>query len=419
MATLTLTSGTITRQFGTVSVQINLENRVDATTALGVTLFSLPKLSQTADVQDDTDAISDFKLNLSDVSFEVGSILSDGSDLFTYLDGLFTSDFITIQVTTSIGAGTDYFYTTKSECEYDWRRRTVSFNATSPLRYDNVVTAFDISSVTLDGGFVTQLDLIKSFLNTQGSSPTWFVTWDYYDLDFAFLDVRANAVSTAKYIAYLDTDVDTYTEAQDIVLKTAIQNGSIIGNMFGYAYFVGRTFTGTTNINGTATHADINASDLKDYAITFNSRNVKDYSVTIGTRDDVSAVVLDAVDSETINSNGSQDVTVVCPNLTLLKTIDFNGGTDLWESGSGVAYLTQAQVDAILVDATASYRASLGIESSYAIELTILGIDKLLPFQFIDLGTDIHPALDNKLVRPSEIEYDLEQNIITLKGYFI
>ena len=116
MPTLTVNTGNVTRQFGTFSSQVSMTHTSDVTTTMK--LANMPKISQDFDVQDDVNDLSEFRVNISEISITIFDELGNGNSLFTYINALSLSDTIQIQVTTP--SGTDYFIATKSPYDRDW-----------------------------------------------------------------------------------------------------------------------------------------------------------------------------------------------------------------------------------------------------------------------------------------------------------
>ena len=77
MPTLTVNTGNVTRQFGTFSSQISMTHASDVTTTMK--LANMPKISQDFDVQDDVNDLSEFRVNISEISITIFDELGNGN----------------------------------------------------------------------------------------------------------------------------------------------------------------------------------------------------------------------------------------------------------------------------------------------------------------------------------------------------
>jgi sensor histidine kinase YesM len=191
--------------------------------------------------------------------------------------------------------------------------------------------------------------------------------------------------------------------------------------MMGYSFFVKRNYNINETVNGISTTSTINADDISDYKLEFYQRSIKDYNFLLEGIDQYGTSTYN--DTETIDVFGSQNVDVSY-TLSNLYTATYDiADTPKWtlpSSGTGSSAFTTSGILTIIGnDSKDSYKKSLGIEQPFKVSLTIMGIEKLKPFQFITLGTGINDALDGNIIRPSSLEYDLEKNLINVEGYFI
>lgn len=418
MPTLTVNTGNVTRQFGTFSAQISMTHTSDVTTTMK--LANMPKISQDFDVQEEVNDLSELRINIAEVSITIFDELGNGNSLFTYIDALGLSDTIQIQVTTP--TGTDYFIATKSSCEYDWFARKISIKAQAALRYDVQVTNYDTSSyetsgeTNADDGLIVSSDVIRSFLEAQGSSPTVKILGHFSSV------TKSNITSIPidpppRYIIFDGQYVDTYAEGQDVVLKLSIVEGAVVGAMMGYAFYVRRNFASTSDSDY---YAQIGSSDLKSYGVSFNDRHVRNFNSTLAIQDNIDGAQISTATNEVIDSTGAQDITIgyYVPDM---HTVFFNPSpVAKWQlATTGSSALSQSDMDDISSDARDSYKKSLGITSSYSVEFEIFGIGTLKPYQFIQFDSGIHPTINSKKVRPSYLEYDLESDTIKGEGYII
>ena len=418
MPTLTVNTGNVTRQFGTFSSQISMTHASDVTTTMK--LANMPKISQDFDVQDDVNDLSEFRVNISEISITIFDELGNGNSLFTYINALSLSDTIQIQVTTP--SGTDYFIATKSSCEYDWQARKVSIKAQAALRYDVQVTNYDTSSfetsgeTNADDGLIVSTDVITAFLEAQGSSPTVKILGHFSSVTKS--NITSLPIDPApRYIIFDGQYVDTYSEGQDITLKLSIVEGAVVGAMMGYSFYVRRNFNSTSDSDY---YAQIGSSDLKSFGVSFNERHIRNFDSILAIQDNINGAQISTSTTEVIDATGAQDIDInyFVPDM---HTVFFNPSpVAKWQlATTGSSALSQSDMNAISADARDSYKKSLGITSSYSVDFEIFGISTLKPYQFIQFDSDIHPTINSKKVRPSYLEYDLESDTIKGEGYII
>jgi hypothetical protein len=390
----------------------------DVTTTMK--LANMPKISQDFDVQDDVNDLSEFRVNISEISITIFDELGNGNSLFTYIDALGLSDTIQIQVTTP--SGTDYFIATKSSCEYDWQARKVSIKAQAALRYDVQVTNYDISSyetsgeTNADDGLIVSTDVITAFLEAQGSVPTVKILGHFSSVTKSDISTIP-APTTIRYLIFDSQYVNTYAEGQDVVLKLSIVEGAVVGAMMGYAFYVRRNFASTSDSDY---YAQIGSSDLKSFGVSFNERHIRNFDSVLAIQDNIDGAQISTSTTEVIDATGAQDIDInyFVPDM---HTVFFNPSpVAKWQlATTGSSALSQSDMNAISDNARDSYKKSLGITSSYSVDFEIFGISTLKPYQFIQFDSDIHPTVNSKKVRPSYLEYDLESDTIKGEGYII
>ena len=418
MPTLTVNTGNVTRQFGAFSSQISMTHASNVTTTMK--LANMPKISQDFDVQDEVNDLSELRVNIAEVSITIFDELGNGNSLFTYIDALGLSDTIQIQVTTP--SGTDYFIATKSSCEYDWQARKVSIKAQAALRYDIQVTNYDTSSyetsgeTNADDGLIVSSDVIRAFLEAQGSSPTVKILGHFSSVTKSDISTIP-APTSIRYIIFDGQYVDTYAEGQDVTLKLSIVEGAVVGAMMGYSFYVRRNFDSTSDSDY---YAQIGSSDLKSFGVSFNERHIRNFDSLLAIQDNIDGAQISTSTTEVIDATGAQDIDInyFVPDM---HTVFFNPSpVAKWQLAmTGSSALSQSDMNAISDDARDSYKKSLGITSSYSVDFEIFGISTLKPYQFIQFDSGIHPTISSKKVRPSYLEYDLESDTIKGEGYII
>ena len=428
MSTITAQTGTIARQFGSFSASIEIPVSGSSSLPTGTTtvkMGSMPVISQDFDVQEETGDLSELRTNISEVSIKLFDDLSNDQKLFSYINEIDANDDIKIVVTTP--SGSDYFVATKSNCEYDWFSRQITIKARAAIRYDVEITSYDASSFITDGSgnadanLITSKDMIQAFLNSQGISPTTKILGHSFNISKSDINTIPADTST-RYLVFDSQYVDSYGEAQASVLRMTAVEGAITGTMMGYAFYVRRNFASTSDSDY---YADISSSDIKSFGVFFDDRNVRSFESTLGFEDNIvlggTQITTSVQDpNAVVNSQGTQDIDI---NYVVndMNTIFFDVGvTNKWKlATSGSSALSQSEMDTISSNARSGYNSGLGIGVSYSIKATIFGISTIKPYQFLNFGSGIHPTISSKKVRPSYIEYDLENDEIKIEGYII
>ena len=415
MGVLTVSTGTITRQFGTFACELQLTSDNITTASTTMKLVNMPKLTQDFEMQDELNDLSELRVNLSEISLSIFDTLGNGSTLFSYIDSMTLSD--TIQVKVTVNSGVDFFITKKESCNYDWFSRKVTFKAQPALKYDIEVTNYasiNLPDYVSNENFVAPGDVIKAFLESQGSSPTVKVKGHFFTHDID--DITGVPVDPPpRYMIFEEVYVGTYAQAQDITLGFSLVEGAIIGSMLGYSFYVRRNFAGTDPDD----FQTINASNLKSFGVEFNKRSIRNFNTSFFIQDNLGTGVdtdIGVNDDEVLDSQGTQDIDILY-RINDMNTIEYSSGWQLQNAGTSV--LTTSNMQTITNNAKAGYKAALGLSSSYSVKFEIFGIETLKPYQYILFGSGIHETVNGKKVRPSYIEYDLENDIVKGEGYII
>lgn len=442
MGTFVASTGNVTRRFGTFSAEVQIVGSGVSAATTTMLMANMPKISQDFDVQESSDDISKFRVNLSKISISIFDKLGDGNLLFTTINQMGNNDTIQIKVTTPTGS--DFFIGTKAGCKYDRVSRKVTIEAQAALRYDVQVTNYGsgsgetleglvttASSSNADPNLITSSDAIKGFLLSQGSSPTTKIIGHKFTKTITNITSIPSGSDPTKVIGFDLTDINTYAKAQTNILKFSIIEGAFVGSMMGFAFYVRRNF----NVEDVAedNFSTLSASNLKDFGTSFNKRNVKNFNTTFAIEDDSvsSGTPFSKATTEVVSPVGSQDIvlSVQVDNMHTL-VFDTSGTPDKWEllaaGGASGSALTTAIVTDISDQARDSYKKSLGIATDaevnrtpFLINLKIFGIGTLKPYQFIKFGNDIHASVNGLKARPSMLEYDLENDVINCEAYLI
>lgn len=424
MSKITINTGSVTRQFGSFSstIEFDIDDASNVTTTMK--MAKMPTLSQDFDLQEEAENVTDFKMNTSKVSLEIFDELGNEDSLFERIEALGNDDKIKIKIV--VGSGTDYFISTKQQCEYDWRARKIKIKGQSGYRY-SVFLPQEIASETFsiddflinevgDTRYAPVKSVVRAFLDGQGDDPTTVVIGSAFDVDVDDVD----PVTTPTFIGVEEQYINTYSAVERKALRMAIAESAMIGTMLGYSFYVRRNYDGTATFDTFSPKADISGSDLKSFGMKFFNRNVKDFFLQISFTDQFGTAV--ASQTFTIFPRGTQDFNITCPTVINLTTLDYDSGTTDWEpratGGGNVTALPN--VSNIFDDTSDSYKRALQMEQSFSVDFEIFGVNTLKPFQYLNLASSgIHPAINGKKIRPTQLEYNLEDDTVKGKGYII
>ena len=481
-----------TRQFGSVSVEINMPSSGYLNTTFK--MKSLPKIAQDFDAKEGFGDIGSIKTNLSEVEFEIFDGIGDGGSFFNLVSNLEVNEVITIKVT--VNGATDYFLSNRQQVEYDWLSRICKIKGTAALKYGVEVTNYNFPISKILGcqdtgvySFPSSIstfpcalsgDLIYEFLACQGANQDVVVVSPFFNFtkqdaesvspDTPFWNVYSISGTRPNYIAFnatsawqsADSDIENvsnYVEAESKVLQMSILECAIVGSMRGYSFYVPRIFNEQINIpigiSSVSTESTVSADDVSEFSMSNHRYWANEYKTTFGIfnkySDDQKRSDVETGNELTGFGGGSKNVTL--SYLMQAQVISYDG-TDWWIGDKNGEEILDSGIDDInetkqiplnptkvVLDhyGRIAYAASLGIsvadepfgESYYAslfssqlgnfrVEMTILGIDKVLPFQYVKFDSSgFHPSVNGRKLRPSMIEYDLDQNKIKIEGFFI
>ena len=433
-----LTTGTVTRQFGTYSMQIDLPT-ITGFSSTSFKLANMPTIEQDFDLQYESEDLSEIRVNLSEITFEVFDRIGDGKSFLNLVSNMDVNDAMTIQST--VNGRTDYFIAKRENCEYDWLKRSVTVKAIAALRYDVVVQNYaidagDVITGTAADGITTRQwvlpqDVLNTFLDVQGSSVTKIVLGRS-----AFANYTSpRQGQLERNLGFKYSDVLSYENAQNTILKLSVIEGAMMGSMLGYAFYVVRNYDTDTTYNGENTKASISADDIEDYKIIPFEWNVREYDTLFRVTNEYNEPAPADTSpnlyvEKTINELGIGDLDI---RYRLRDIVEFRWVAansqyeELFDNSSPTPRITADLLswNEHLRDNTREvYAYALGVQDDdydvrYRLDLTIFGIESVLPFQFIEFGTGISPFVDSKKLRPSKMSYDLEANKVSIEGYFI
>ena len=475
---ITVTSSATLSGNKSFELSMIFRDRVGNTTqSMTGTLMDIGKITIKVDEQEDTNTLTNFLYNTAQFTFTMQSdfVNSSGSKVSfgTYLNKLTFTDLIQIEIKYAISGGSlpstpDIFLAKKLDITYDEIKRVFSVKAFNAMKFVQGITAYNpdndevilnFSGVQYKG--VTAKDLIKNYINTLSTSTTSRIQ-SAFTKTKSDVDALTSASDTGVFHMFVtdanDTNIlsdssiaggfnvftgiqlDQSTPSSDTVrdgarlavLRMGVVESAIIGSLFGENFYVRRDYQGTdTNF-----FSELSGSDLESFKIKFFGANMKSISISannIGGSDAVAIqdLTIDATATKTLAITigafaNTQTITGRAPSVP--KIVDVSNPSGRYRestSGSGAT----AQLGAGLQLGTKAldiYKKVLGAANTVKFEFTVLGTEKLKPYEYAKLNASMSDFLvdgaigtGNNRVRPSSLEYDLKANKIKVKAYSI
>lgn len=427
------------------------------------TLMDIGNITIRVDEQEDTDTLTNFLYNTAQFTFTMQSdfVNSSGSKVSfgTYLNKLTFDDLIQIEIKYAISGGSlpstpDIFLAKKLDVTYDEIKRVFSVKAFNAMKFVNAITAYnpDSDEVTLvyAGNTykgLTAKDLIKNYINTLSASTTARIQ-SAFTKTKSDVDALTTASDTGTFHMFL-SDVNnsnienqtsirggtnqfnatTFGFARSAVLRMGVVESAVIGSLFGENFYVRRDYESTSD---TDFFSELDGSDLESLKIKFFGANMKSISISannIGGSDAVAIgddITIDATATKTlaITIGAFANTQTLTGNLDVPQNVDVSHPSGRYrESASG----NQAGAGLLLgTKAYDIYKKVLGAANTVKFEFTVLGTEKLKPYEFAKLTASMSDFLvdgaigtGNNRVRPSSLEYDLKANKIKVKAYSI
>lgn len=467
-----ITSNTFTLRSGTGSLSIS---QASLTGGQNMDVVEIGTIKGDFDLEEDENESTSILFNLGEFSFTAFDKLSDGTSLFAALDGLSATDLVQLDISFTTDGGhaiNDRYYFTIEEMEYDRNRRTTSINTAKQdagdLQKDMVeffnsdVAAGDIvpfTGTTTDTDSINTKDFIETALPLFNSSNTTINESNLYS-------TTVSGGTTVMIVVKTDAaDVD------ETLFELAASEGSIVGTMMGYNFFVTRQFSAGSTVS-------LNQSDIEDDTlkikpgldsyvgidVTFegssiNWSNFSSYSrlTTLAEDVNISETIIDVdsiagisagdfvlVNEEimyveststgqmtvkrgyrsdvTTHSNGDHVVEVYNPDAAKRLDVKFLNPVLAWaqyDSVNDEFDNVGGEISSPTREGQDGYASGYGANKARKVEFTILDIDKLDPFEAIQFDSSFPSIIQGDTFRPSELEYDLQEDKIMVKAYKI
>ena len=448
--TFSIVSETYTVASGQVSISMTMANKTlisSSTYQMDVT--KIGSIEADFNYIESAGNIDDFKVNIPRFEFEVIDSIRrvdnlSSNSLINMISLLSGSDIIVVKMT--FNGASDYYYTTRDNCEFSFSNRSVKISALHPIKYGLLPPGsswgssyFNGKYVLLDNQYlevvngqptgnkiyvdtVLPRDLIEGYLYNLSESSTIVFRSSIYPYSYNSLPQNGTSIlMPADYPAgALDYDLfdkapDDFSVATTRVKQYALGESAIVGNMLGYGFYVPR-FDKSSDLG-----VPITSDDIGDLGMDINFKHVRFYDFEAEHTDLISVKTgVPSNSTEVIYSLGDIDVSVFYPKPEHQATAAFNSLTSAFETpGIYTNYPGNFESDLIL-SFKKIFRISQSASSVDAgtyISGTIFGVNKLKPYQYLEIPSGVHPLVDNKDFRPSYLKYDLVRDEIKFEAY--
>lgn len=440
-----ITSGDQSIAAGTLSIVLNVANAANFTSnTFTMDVIEVGSIEMDFDYIEEIGDVNDFTINVPTFDMQIRDEIKDGANSESFLD-LVTSldafDLIVAKIT--INSRSDYYYTTREQCEFSYIDRKVKLNFKHPLKYGAIGFGKTFSLLgkevdlyldqdvgsdpsTKEAYFVK--DLIDQYLLSISESN---VVYNYSELYVNEYDNYTNTVSNGETV-YLDYSIAAvnFASATDRIKPIALSEAAIVGNVMGYAFFVPRYS------KNSETEVVLTSDDFEELDLDFSYKNVRRYNLiyNLGTDYDYTANVPET--NVTVNDLGQNDVSIdfglIGTTPAIYDTAYNNGintiavflsGEILDSGGNTVYYNNVTQPLAFSTKILPSWRRIFRIpqnatdDAGIAISGKIFGIETLKPYEYFSVGSGIHPLVDNKDFRPSYLKFNLIDDTIEFEAY--
>lgn len=446
-------SGSQSIASGTISITLNVRDAAGfGSNAHTMDVTSIGGLELDFNYIEDIGDINEFVINVPRFEFEMLDSIQDSSsnqnrsfvDLITQLGA---EDLIVAKVT--FNDSSDYFYTTRDQCEFDFLDRKVKLDLQHPLKFGSIgfgkswdasvfsgklvdyyITEPDITDPqAVKLSFALPQDVIKEYLSqiSDNVNVQYFST--IYDVDYqtSFGDGDTILMPSASSYSFYDdvasvkddsVNTFSFSNASTRVKEYALSEAAIVGTALGYGFYVPR-FDKNTDLK-----ADLTSADFESLEMDVSFKNVRYFSFDLSHTSDDNVSNTNVL----INEFGQNNVNVTYPQVTFQEAAEFLLSDNV--------FVNQTGSSAPLTDANYSYPAGFesnllsaykkvfrisdttaNVDAGVYISGTILGIDKLLPHGYFGVSSGVHPLVNGKDFRPAYLKFDFEKDTIEFEAY--
>lgn len=443
---VTISSGSMSIASGTLQIDINVKS-VSGLSVSDYTMevIDIGSIEVDYNYLEQIGDITEFGINIPSFDFKIldrireASTPSNTESFVEILTKLNQNDLIVAKVT--LNGQSDYYYTTRDQCEFSYKERKVSLKTQHPLRYGAVgfgrswnVSAYALPMVDafINTDFVTDpsatpvshvmiKDVISAYVDILGDTSNIYVNSALY------ADNSTSTFSAGDVEYLVNMSVGNFATADRVVKSAALSEAAIIGNMLGYGFYTPR-FLKDTSVRETFSGDDFEKIELNPVF-----KNVRYFSLDLNLASSNAYEQNVTIVDELINDFGQNNVSVNYGFLNLIPSV-----FDEIQDGSGNYYNVFASGTLVYVGSNSEYYPSTfaagyesGVVSAYkqvfrisedaangiAISGTILGIDRLKPYGYFTVSSGVHPLVDGKDFRPSYLKFNLKEDKIDFEAY--
>lgn len=367
----------------------------------------------------------------STVDIEIMGYSLSGTNLFDYLISQTATQKIVDITLTTYNAETYRFRFTldQDSIKYKATTKMVTLLCNPIQPTDTVETVFqscptvDFFPVSFDSGatigasgigalnFVKQtLDVINPSLSSVYASYPIQGTGLSADSYMYLNDVFTPIIGEIYGIVYKQIGGDTLSGlAIDTLKRMAAVEGGIIGTGFDKNFYIQRLSTQYL--------ATITEDDVEELNFEYGYKPYASISVTLlsGMHSNLETVTI----TEQYDNNALKKMDVNF-NVPYLYKAEYEAGS-VGNCFIEDIVITTDYEQGLAFNGVDSYVASFGATNRLVVDVSVLGFDKIKPYDMVvfNTGDDIPTPVTGKYFRPTSLEYDLYQNKVKAKLYYV
>lgn len=444
---VTIDGGTSTIASGTIALQLNVKTVSGlSTTDYTMDVIDIGSIEVDYDYLEGIGDITEFGINVPMFDFTIRDTIRETStptnteSFVEILTKLNQNDLVVAKIT--INGQSDYYYTTRDQCEFSYKDRKVKIKTQHPLKYgavgfgrvwDEGVYTLPTTNAFVNTDFVADpsatpvshlfvKDIIDRYIYILGDVTSTYINSTLY---------TQNSTSSYSYgdIAYLTnmTPSGSFAAADRVVKSAALSESAILGNILGYAFYTPR-YSKDSSVQAT-----LNANDFESVELDPVFKNIRYFSLDFNLAQSNAYEQNVTVIDELINDIGTNNASVNYGFLNLIPAIYdeiqdgsgnyynvFASGTLVYTGSNSEYYpntFPAGYEDSVVSSYKQIFRISEDAANGIAIAGTILGIDKLKPHGYFTVSSGVHPLVDGKDFRPSYLKFNLKEDKIEFEAY--
>lgn len=436
--TVTIDSGQNSVSSGTIQIELIMAS--SSSQSLTMDVLDYGAIEVDFNYVESVGDVNDFKINVPTFEFTVFDRLSSNASLIEFITDLTTLDIIAVKHTWTPNGGSslsEYYYTTRDQCEYDFLKREVKIKAKHPLKYGLPALGQTWSSSLFSGLFVDaeigspglsltseNAFLPKDFIRLYLQALSGASTLNAYGSQIYTHEASDTPVSGSDYFVFIggpsEFIIDDFNEATTAIKGLALSEAAIVGNILGYTFFIPRydnTQRKTLFIDDfEELGTDISFKDVRNFRL----NNVFDAN-TYGFGFDTGQLLVNEFGANDVYINYNSGINNLVGAQYFEDTTPPINQTAFYYNDPLYKYDNlPSGVQALIVDAYKKiFRVGQGATDAGAyLSGKILGVETLKPYEhFFVSSNSISSLVNNKRFRPSYLKYDLVKDVIEFEAY--